>query len=87
MILILPSLGLFSASALLEWSINVANKNDTIKFECIFLPDRGDLLGRPHRALLKTNEQPLFEYFRRVFRQLYNHYELHWNSSRTDSIS
>lgn len=41
MILILPSLGLFSASAFLEWSLSLANKTGTVKFECIFLPDRG----------------------------------------------
>jgi calcium permeable stress-gated cation channel len=45
MILILPSLGLFSASAFIEWTVAVANKTQngsaTIKFECIFLPDRG----------------------------------------------
>lgn len=41
MILILPSLGLFSASAFIEWSISLNNKSSTVKFECIFLPDRG----------------------------------------------
>lgn len=41
MILILPSLGLLSASAFLEWSLSLVNHTDTIKFECIFLPDRG----------------------------------------------
>lgn len=41
MILILPSLGLFSASAFLEWSLSLANETGTVKFECIFLPDRG----------------------------------------------
>lgn len=37
MILILPSLGLTSAQALLEWSVS----NDTLRWQCIFLPDRG----------------------------------------------
>ncbi|ALC40565.1 CG11210 [Drosophila busckii] len=37
MILILPSLGLTSAQALLEWSLT----NDTGRWQCIFLPDRG----------------------------------------------
>lgn len=41
MILILPSLGLFSASAFLEWSLSLANSSGTVKFACIFLPDRG----------------------------------------------
>lgn len=41
MILILPSLGLLSASAFLEWSISLTNNTGTVKFECIFLPDRG----------------------------------------------
>lgn len=41
MILILPSLGLFTASAFLEWSFSLANDTATVKFECIFLPDRG----------------------------------------------
>lgn len=41
MILILPSLGLFSASAFIEWSISLTNNSGTVKFECIFLPDRG----------------------------------------------
>lgn len=39
MILILPSLGLASASAFLEWSL--LNSNETYRFECVFLPDRG----------------------------------------------
>lgn len=38
MILILPSLGLTSGQAFLEWSIS---GNDTMKWQCIFLPDRG----------------------------------------------
>ncbi|XP_065366887.1 CSC1-like protein 1 [Calliphora vicina] len=37
MILILPSLGLTSAQALLEWSVS----NDTLRWQCIFVPDRG----------------------------------------------
>lgn len=40
MILILPSLGLATASAFLEWSFLV-NKNESYRFECVFLPDRG----------------------------------------------
>ncbi|KFB46251.1 hypothetical protein ZHAS_00014252 [Anopheles sinensis] len=38
MILILPSLGLTSAQALLQWTIE---SNDTYRWECIFLPDKG----------------------------------------------
>lgn len=41
MILVLPSLGFLTASAFIEWSVGVLNKTDTIRFECIFLPDRG----------------------------------------------
>lgn len=41
MILILPSLGLLSASAFLEWSLSLVNHTGTPQFECIFLPDRG----------------------------------------------
>ncbi|KAH8234245.1 hypothetical protein KR038_004671, partial [Drosophila bunnanda] len=37
MILILPSLGLTSAQALLEWGFT----NETGRWQCIFLPDRG----------------------------------------------
>lgn len=37
MILILPSLGLTSAQALLEWSVS----NETLRWECFFVPDRG----------------------------------------------
>ncbi|CAD7014866.1 unnamed protein product [Ceratitis capitata] len=37
MILILPSLGLTSAQKLIEWSIS----NDTIRWHCVFMPDRG----------------------------------------------
>lgn len=39
MILILPSLGLLTASAFLEWGLKI--KNETTRFDCIFLPDRG----------------------------------------------
>ncbi|XP_058169902.1 heat shock protein 70 B2-like [Anopheles ziemanni] len=38
MILILPSLGLTSAQALLQWTIE---SNDTYRWDCIFLPDKG----------------------------------------------
>lgn len=38
MILILPSLGLTSAQAFLQWTLN---SNETYRFECIFLPDKG----------------------------------------------
>lgn len=38
MILILPSLGLTSAQALLEWTLST---NETYRWECIFLPDKG----------------------------------------------
>lgn len=41
MILILPSLGLATASAFLEWGFFAANHNETYRFECVFLPDRG----------------------------------------------
>lgn len=37
MIMILPSLGLTSAQALLEWGF----LNQTDRWQCIFLPDRG----------------------------------------------
>lgn len=37
MILILPSLGLTSAQALLKWTVS----NETSRWQCIFLPDRG----------------------------------------------
>lgn len=40
MILILPSLGLTSASALLEWTI-IKRQNESFRWECIFLPDKG----------------------------------------------
>lgn len=38
MILILPSLGLTSAQALLEWTLS---SNESFRWECIFLPDKG----------------------------------------------
>lgn len=38
-ILLLPSLGLATASAFLEWSLSA--NNQTYRFECVFLPDRG----------------------------------------------
>lgn len=38
MILILPSLGLTSAQAFLQWTIQ---SNETYRWECIFLPDKG----------------------------------------------
>lgn len=41
MILILPSLGLATASAFLEWNVQLTNKSETYRFECVFLPDRG----------------------------------------------
>lgn len=40
MILILPSMGLTSAQALLEWTLQY-NDNLTYRWECIFLPDKG----------------------------------------------
>jgi hypothetical protein len=40
-ILLLPSLGLASASAFLEWSVWNIGKNETYRFGCVFLPDRG----------------------------------------------
>ncbi|KAK4871659.1 hypothetical protein RN001_015783 [Aquatica leii] len=39
MVLILPSLGLTSAQAFVEWSVQ--SKNRTYRWECIFLPDKG----------------------------------------------
>ncbi|CAG2057542.1 unnamed protein product, partial [Timema podura] len=39
MVLILPSLGLTSAEALLKWTIN--GHNETYRWECLFLPDKG----------------------------------------------
>ncbi|KOC64334.1 Transmembrane protein 63B [Habropoda laboriosa] len=41
MVLILPSLGLTSAQAFLEWTVNA--KNDTGRWDCVFLPDQGAL--------------------------------------------
>ncbi|XP_043589915.1 calcium permeable stress-gated cation channel 1 isoform X2 [Bombus pyrosoma] len=41
MVLILPSLGLTSAQAFLEWTVNAAN--DTGRWDCVFLPDQGAL--------------------------------------------
>lgn len=38
MILILPSLGLTSAQAFLQWTLQ---SNETYRWECIFLPDKG----------------------------------------------
>lgn len=38
MILILPSLGLTSASALIDWTVY---HNETFRWDCIFLPDKG----------------------------------------------
>ncbi len=40
MLLILPSLGLTSAQALLEWTFN-STSVETFRWECIFLPDKG----------------------------------------------
>lgn len=40
MILILPSMGLTSAQALLEWTLQ-PKENDTDRWKCIFLPDKG----------------------------------------------
>lgn len=37
MVLILPSLGLTSAKAFLEWTVN---RNETARWECVFLPDQ-----------------------------------------------
>ncbi|XP_072767766.1 calcium permeable stress-gated cation channel 1 isoform X2 [Anoplolepis gracilipes] len=41
MVLILPSLGLTSAEAFLEWTLK--DRNNTAKWECVFLPDQGAL--------------------------------------------
>ncbi|XP_078039184.1 transmembrane protein 63 isoform X3 [Augochlora pura] len=41
MVLILPSLGLTSAQAFLDWTVNSAN--DTERWDCLFLPDQGAL--------------------------------------------
>lgn len=40
MLLILPSLGLTSAQALLEWGLHYPS-NESFRWECIFLPDKG----------------------------------------------
>lgn len=40
MILILPSLGLTSAQALLEWTLHYSDEK-SFRWECIFLPDKG----------------------------------------------
>lgn len=41
MVLILPSLGLSSAAALLDWVVNPNNTSDTqTRWECVFLPDQ-----------------------------------------------
>lgn len=39
MVLILPSLGLTSAQALVEWSVQ--SQNHTYRWKCVFLPDKG----------------------------------------------
>ncbi|XP_014231038.1 CSC1-like protein 2 isoform X1 [Trichogramma pretiosum] len=41
MVLILPSLGLTSAQAFVEWTINA--NNNTTPWQCVFLPDQGAL--------------------------------------------
>ncbi|XP_011049101.1 PREDICTED: CSC1-like protein 2 isoform X1 [Acromyrmex echinatior] len=41
MVLILPSLGLTSAAAFLDWTMN--DRNNTAQWECVFLPDQGAL--------------------------------------------
>ncbi|XP_015436121.1 PREDICTED: CSC1-like protein 2 [Dufourea novaeangliae] len=41
MVLILPSLGLTSAQAFLEWTVNPTN--GTERWDCVFLPDQGAL--------------------------------------------
>lgn len=38
MVLILPSLGLTSAAAFLDWTVN--DRNNTAQWECVFLPDQ-----------------------------------------------
>lgn len=38
MVLILPSLGLTSAQAFLNWQVNA--RNNTARWECVFLPDQ-----------------------------------------------
>lgn len=39
MVLILPSLGLTSAQAFVDWTIHA--RNETYRWECLFLPDKG----------------------------------------------
>lgn len=41
MILVLPSLGLTSASALIEWTIRNNTQTFSFRWQCIFLPDKG----------------------------------------------
>lgn len=41
MILILPSLGLTSAQALLDWTFHYNLNNSEFRWDCIFLPDKG----------------------------------------------
>ncbi|XP_076171762.1 transmembrane protein 63 isoform X2 [Ptiloglossa arizonensis] len=41
MVLILPSLGLSSAQAFLEWTVNPTNGSE--RWDCVFLPDQGAL--------------------------------------------
>ncbi|KAF2360557.1 Calcium permeable stress-gated cation channel 1 N-terminal transmembrane domain [Trinorchestia longiramus] len=41
MVIILPSLGLTSAKALVEWIADPTANNATYRWECIFLPDNG----------------------------------------------
>ena len=41
MILILPSLGLTSAQAFMDWTIHLNSNLSTFRWECIFLPDKG----------------------------------------------
>ncbi|KAK8732316.1 hypothetical protein OTU49_007019 [Cherax quadricarinatus] len=41
MVIILPSLGLTSAKGFMEWIVQQESKNETFRWECIFLPDNG----------------------------------------------
>lgn len=41
MILILPSLGLTSAQALLQWTLHYNDEDSQFRWDCIFLPDKG----------------------------------------------
>ncbi|XP_071521938.1 calcium permeable stress-gated cation channel 1 isoform X2 [Panulirus ornatus] len=41
MVIILPSLGLTSAKGFMEWIVKQHSKNETFRWECIFLPDNG----------------------------------------------